>query len=261
MASPSRPEPMDLLRRELLLIPYGSAGFFPEKLKLTGFALSGLALWTASPCVIVDRSAGRPLRCHEMPAEFVPPPAPEAVRDTTAKLFFMQRYLQSLCGVWQGPPKAFIEGYFAVAQRTIAAQRDGLAARVASLAGLATADDFVFSAPLPLPRAHLHLAPRSEAPVVDPQDVVRVDFAFWTGYRLLAVDMDSGASVTPSRRRAWDRIDAYGIDRLYLKPATLAGAATLADVFGADFAAFWEGDPLPRTPFRGPRIADPVAAA
>jgi hypothetical protein len=252
---------MDLLCRDLLLIPYGSAGFFPEKLKLTGFALSGLALWTASPCVIVDRTSGQPLRCHDMPAEFSPPPDPEAMRDTASKLFFMQRYLQSLCGVWQGPPKAFIDNYFAAARREIEANQDELTARVGALVGLASVDDFVFSAPLPLPRAHLHLAPRSAAPVVEAEDMVRVDFAFWTGRRLLAVAMDTGTTLTPKQRRAWERIGAYGVDTLRVKPADLAAADAPAAVLGNDFARFWDGDRLPRTPFRGPRIADPVAAA
>jgi hypothetical protein len=251
---------MDLLRRDLLLIPYGSAGFFPDKLKLTGFSTGGLSLWTASPCVIVDRGAGQPLRCHQMPADFSPPPAPEAMRDTAGKLFFLQRYLHSLCGVWQGPPKAFIDAYFAAVNRDIAANRDMLEERVRDLAGLAGADDFVFSAPLPLPRAHLHLAPRADAPTVRAEDVVTVDFAFWTGRRLLAVDMDTGATPTPKQRRAWERIGAYGIDALRLKPAALAGPPSLSDSLGADFARFWDGDPIPRTPFRGPRIADPVAA-
>jgi hypothetical protein len=252
---------MDILRRDLLMIPYGSAGFFPEKLKLTGFALSGMSLWTASPCVIVDRSGRQPLRCHQMPAEFSPPPSPEAMRDTASKLAFMQEYLQSLCGVWEGPPKAFIENYFTAARRALAANGEELAARVADLAGLATADDFVFSAPLPLPRAHLHLAPRSDAPVVRSEDVVRVDFAFWTGTRLLAVDIDTGATPTPKERRAWQCVADYGIDTLRVKPAALADAAEPADILGIDFLRFWDGDPLPRTPFRGQRIAEPVAAA
>lgn len=252
---------MDILRRDLLMIPYGSAGFFPEKLKLTGFALTGLALWTASPCVIVDRSTRQPLRCHQMPAEFSPPPSPEAMRDTASKLAFMQEYLQSLCGVWQGPPKAFIDNYFAAARRALAANVETLNARVADLAGLASADDFVFSVPLPLPRAHLHLAPRSDAPVVSSEDVVRVDFAFWTGTRLLAIDIDTGATMTPKERRAWQRVADYGIDTLRVEPEALAEASAPCDVLGDDFARFWEGDPLPRTPFRGPRIAEPVAAA
>ena len=251
---------MDLLRRNLLLIPYGSAGFFPEKLKLTGFALSGLSFWTASPCVIVDRNDGLPLRCHQMPAEFSPPPAPEAMRDTASKLFFMQRYLQSLCGVWQGPPKIFIDNYFAAAQREIAANRTRLDDRVRNLAGLAGADDFIFSAPLPLPRAHLHLAPRSDAPTVQAEDVVRVDFALWTGRRLLAIDLETGDSRTAKQRHAWERIGAYGIDTLRLAPSALA-EASLAENLGDEFSRFWEADPIPRTPFRGPRIADPVAAS
>lgn len=252
---------MDLLRRDLLLIPYGSAGFFPEKLKLTGFSLSGMALWSSSPCAIVDRSSGAPLRCHDMSAEFSPPPAPEALRDAASKLFFMQRYMHSLCGVWQGPPKVFIDNYFAVANRELAAHRDILTDRLGDLAGLASVEDYVFSAPLPLPRAHLHLAPRSDAPTVDADDVVRVDFAFWTGRRLLAVAMETGTTLTPKQRRDWQRIGDYGIDTLRLEPARLAGAATLADALGEDFGRFWEGEALPRTPFRGPRIAEPVAAA
>jgi hypothetical protein len=251
---------MDLLRRDLLLIPYGSAGFFPEKLKLTGFSLAGLEMWTASPCVLVDRASGQPLRCHQMPVEFTPPPPAEAMRDAASKLFFMQRYLHSLCGVWQGPPKVFIDAYFAAARREMAANADALGERVGKLAGLADIDDYVFSAPLPLPRAHLHLARRSSAPVVDPDDVVPVDFAFWTGERLLAVAMDTGATPTPKQRRAWERVSAYGISTLRVKPAALADAAAPHEILGNDFARFWEGDPLPRTPFRGPRITDPVAA-
>lgn len=252
---------MDILRRDLLMVPYGSAGFFPEKLKLTGFALSGLALWTASPCVIVDRSIPQPLRCHQMPAEFSPPPPPEAMRDTASKLAFMKDHLQSLCGIWDGPPKAFIDSYFAAVQREMSANSDELGKLVGDLTGLAVADDFVFSAPLPLPRAHLHLAPRSDAPVVRSEDVVRVDFAFWTGTRLLAVDLDTGATMTPKERRAWQRIADYGIDTLRVRPGELADATAPADILGEDFARFWQHDALPRTPFRGPRIAEPLVAA
>lgn len=251
---------MDLLHRDLLLIPYGSAGFFAEKMKLTGFSLAGLELWAASPCVLIDKASRQPLRCHQMPADFSPPPPAEEMRETAGKLGFMRQHLQSLCGVWQGPPKTFLEAYFAAVKREIAANSEELSDRIAGLDGLAGIDDFVFSAPLPLPRAHLHLAPRSDAPVVRSEDVVAVDFAFWTGHRLLAVAMETGATPTPKQRRAWDCVAAYGIDTLRVKPKDLVEANRPADVLGNDFARFWDGDPMPRTPFRGPRIADPVTA-
>ena len=49
---------------------------------------------------------------------------------------------------------------------------------------------------IPLPQAHHYLLdPLSKTGDYDPQCMVRVDFAFWTGKRIVAVEIDGGSHI------------------------------------------------------------------
>ena len=142
---------------DLLLIPFGTASFHPEKLELAGFSPDGLRLSSASPCVLIDRALRAPLRLSSAPLPVATPGIGEVARDVEGELRLLQHHLERLCGEWTRPPRRFLQRYFEEVRLEIARNEEVLAERAAPFAGLYEAAHWTFSALLPLPRAHLHL--------------------------------------------------------------------------------------------------------
>jgi len=148
-----------------------------------------------------------------------------------------------------------LDAYFRFLSDVIEEQRDDLAARLAPYAGLYDYRDWLFSAPKPLPRAHLH-APQDGAAAGAPfgaADFVRVDFAFWLGDRLVAVQ-SAGSALTPKKaREQTDRLRLAGVEVVPFSPGDLAGGKArefFGRILGSLAQSFWNGDVLPAGPFR-----------
>lgn len=184
----------------------------------------------------VSLRRGVPLRLSDGPYPFAEPPDLIRLATTAARLDFLCEHLRSLCGLWAKSPLQFLDAYFAWIGATLAAapvQR----ALVEAGHGLFAPEDWSFAALRPLPSA---LLPAGDA-------TVRVDFAFWTGASFIAVEL-------PGERRARRRgelalLTETGVTVLELASGDLADAAALDAKLPADFAAFWRGVPLPRSPF------------
>ncbi len=172
----------------------------------------------------------RPLRLNSepVPADAMPP----ATGDHAARVAAALEWLESQCGDYAPLRRQFIAAYFHFIAGRIEEHRDELAERLAPYDGLYAPEDFLWSAPRPLPRGWV--------PVDDrylPADVV-----FWSGERIIAIEL--GARET-DRQIA---LSAAGVLLLRLEPSMFA---RLGDALTIGWQDFWM-EALPSSPFRRP---------
>jgi hypothetical protein len=241
---------------DVLLIPYGIAEWSPDGISLEGFSGRILRLSTAFPCAAVNRARGEPLRFNNSRYDLASAPNPEGasmdVRDV------LKYHLKSLCRAWDNLSTRFLDGYFEFLTDTVEGHRDALVEQLAPYAGLYDYRDWFFSAPKPLPRAHLYAPAEGSTAQIATADFVPVDFAFWLGDRLVAAQSPQG-SLTPKRgREQSDRLRLAGIDLFSFGLTDLTGQAArdfFMRVLGSS-VPFWEGEPLPSGPFRAPILEE-----
>ena len=178
----------------------------------------------------------RPLRLNTVAWDF--PERPDLIALTTVaeRLDFLRDHLKSLCGLWDKLPRLFLDGYFREIAECIARNRPALDALAAAHGGLFRPEDWSYAALCPLPQARLPAAP--ELPV---------DFAFWTGESLYAVDIIGAASQSRPRRDRRAHLRESGT------PVIEIGRAQLDDLrwhLPAEIASFWQTESLPSSPFR-----------
>jgi hypothetical protein len=238
---------------DILLIPYGVAEWSPDGIALDRFAGRGLRLRTAFPCAAINRATREPLRFNNSRYDFGF--APDAAAGAEGEAAVLREYLKGMCKPWDNVSVQFLDAYFRFVAEGLKQDTEALAARLAPYAGLYDPKDFLFSAPKPLPRAHLH-APTpgasASAGAMDPGDFLRVDFAFWLGDRLAAAQ-SAQSFLTPKRAKEHtDRLRLAGVDVHLFGPADLAGDRArdfFTRLLGAA-AKFWESEPVPSGPFR-----------
>ncbi|HEY9211830.1 MAG TPA: hypothetical protein VIQ29_03135 [Ancylobacter sp.] len=229
------------------LIPYGVDSWSPDRMSLSLLTADGFEIAADFPFALVERP-GTPLRLNNCGLE-LPAAGPFEAEATPAER--VATHLTRLCGQWNLMGARFIERYFAFLAHQIAGHRGELEDRLAPFDGLFRAEDFLYSAPVPLPRAFLH-APEPGMADKGADDFVQVDFAFWLGSSMLAV-LPAQSTLTPAAtRRRKERLAAAAIPIVTYGPADLADPdfGLYRGILGPELSAFWEGETLPSAPGR-----------
>lgn len=235
-----------------LPIPYGAAQLPAGWLSRTD---SG-EIECAVPHVIVDAGAGEPLRLNDGQYEFAAPPPLAELDEPLAQLDFLKRDMRRHCDLWNNRHKQFLECYFAFVAAQVADNRDGLLQSIAAFGTLYRYADWMFSAPRPLPRAHLRAPAGGGAAPCDPASMIGVDFAFWTGGGLLAIDLVGSETRGPRARARRERLQDAGIAIVEMPRSALLDSQAFAALLPASFHRFWEGQALPRGPFGTTALSD-----
>jgi hypothetical protein len=212
----------------VLTIPYGTAGGQP-----------------GGPAVTIDRDAHDPLRLNDGPYSYEDGiQGPGA--STAERLAFLRDHLTELCDMWGKRPRQFVDLYFRFIARVMERDRVRIEEKTRALGGLFAAEDFAFSALRPLPRAHL--------------EGVRVDFVFWTGSALIAIDIPNDDSHGPAWEKRGAAFAAAGVQALEIPSTTIArdDPALLESLLPRSFAEFWQGEALPSSPFKASGLGDAV---
>jgi len=222
-----------------MLIPYGGRRWPVERLDRTSPDLD------LGPLVQIDRDAGEALRLSNFPYAFAEPPDFSAIATTPARLDFLRDHFKSYWGLWDKLALVFLDAYFEHISGTVEAAQPALDAQASPHGGLFPRRDWVYSALAPMPIAHLPVPPANHGP-----PWVWVDFAFWTGERVVALDVVGSDDRT--RRAGRERLRLAGYEVIELPGDTLrrAGAQALRDLPPAAFSDFWKGVVLPSSPFR-----------
>ncbi|WP_125461836.1 MULTISPECIES: hypothetical protein [Rhodomicrobium] len=219
--------------RDGIAIPYGVEQWPLERLAdVRAKRLAGLPLAAARP--------GAMLRINGDALDLPPPVPSEANMPMTMRI---AAHLKRLCGGWNVNAARFIDRYFAFLDHQIAHHRAELDARLKPFDGLFRAEDFIYSAPLPLPHALL------AAP-----DFVKADFAFWLGDRMVAVLLAPSPLTPIAARRRKERLTAAGIALTECTAADLndPNFAWFAATLGPEASRFWQGEALPAAPSASP---------
>ncbi len=182
----------------------------------------------------------QPLRLSTMTWDFPERPDLIALADRQSRLDFLRDHLKSLCGLWEKLPRLFLDAYFRDVAECIHRHRSALEAHAAAHGGLFEPEDWSFAALCPLPQARLPAAPDTP-----------VDFAFWTGAELHAVYILGSGAPNRAQRDARARVRESGIPITEIPGVELegAGAGGLIARLPALLSGFWEGVPLPSSPF------------
>jgi hypothetical protein len=203
-------------RLSLLRIPYG-LDRLPRSIALDDPRLR---------CAVVG---DEPLRLNSEP---VPPDAmPLATGDHASRVAAAKEWLESLCGDYAPLRRQFTDAYLRFVAAQIEAHREELAARLEPYDGLYLPDDFLWSAPRPLPRGWVPVA----------SQLLPADMVFWDGTQPIAIEL---AARNTDRQRA---LLTAGVTVYRIEHSMFAG---LDAILPTSFSRFWEGQTLPSSPFR-----------
>jgi hypothetical protein len=200
----------------------------------------------ASPGPAARIVEGSALRLCHGPYPFAEPPNLIGAATTEARLALLREHLGTLCKPWDRLAEAFLDAYFARIAAAIVAADAELRALAASGGGMFAPEHWSFCALRPLPQAHL------------PE---RVDFAFWTGAGLIAIELEGSGTPRKQRRDELARLEAAGALLVRVPGAALQkqGEQLLAELLPAPFHRFWEGITLPSSPFGAEALEEIVA--
>ena len=190
--------------------------------------------------------AGRPLRLNDAGWDFAEAPDASRLTDRAVALAFLHDEVKRLCDPWAAHQRRFLDAYFAFVAAQVARAVPELAARLARFGDLYRVEDFQFSAWRPLPRAH----------IPDTGGWVAVDFAFWTGAALVAIDVADGRRTARRLAAGHDRLRAVGVLASAIAPDALAG--DLGACLPEALQRFCNGEDLPSSPFKAATLGDIV---
>lgn len=191
--------------------------------------------------------SGRVLRINNAGLELPAPVIGEPEMSTAERV---AAHLTRLAGAWNPPAARFLERYFAFLGRQIDDHRPELAERLAPFDGLFAPEDFIFSAPLPLPRAFLFAPADGHEGEPAPADYVAADFAFWLGEAPTAVFALPSPLTPGTARKRDERLAAAGIACVSFAASDLADPefGLFRRILAPEACRFWEGETLPAAP-------------
>lgn len=223
-----------ILGKSDVLIPYGTTRLAPKHLSLTPGAAGGIEADCRVPHVIVDTGDGGTLRLNS--GSYA---ADGADSDALACL---RGHVKRHCDLWNRAQGEFVDDYFDLIAARVEAARPALEQKLEKFGTLYGYRDWAFSAPRPLPRAHI--------PTGAPSDMsayVPVDFAFRSAGRLVAVYLTGAQTLPRDRRAARDRLRDAGVEVVEIPRAA---HDRLAALLPPDLLDFWQDEPFPTGPFK-----------
>jgi hypothetical protein len=183
-----------------LLIPFGGPKWSIERISVVGVSTTGTYLQSDTPLAYVDRSKSRALRLRDF-STVMPESWDYEDYSFTDTLDVMQKYLREKCSLATESEKQFLDLYFDYC-------RDCITPPDYILRDFPKEDErpsqykdapyndvnWVFDAMMPLPQAHLYATdPMEDSYHFAPNKMMKVDFAFWTGKGLVAVEIDGSS--------------------------------------------------------------------
>jgi hypothetical protein len=183
-----------------LLIPFGRPKWDISKIKIVGVSTSATYFQSETPCVYIDKALQWPIVMTDFreafPQEFSR--RNKEYEDPVAAFHFIRSYLKKNCEIQTDAEQRFLDLYFSyILDRVVVSENlvEKLGERWRSEAPRNN-PHWLFRALMPLPQAHLYL----EDPFGDqfqffPEKMVKVDFAFWTGTEIVAVEIDGPSHI------------------------------------------------------------------
>jgi hypothetical protein len=202
-----------------LIIPFGCPKWDIGKLKVVGVSPEATYFESEVPCAYIDKMEKVALRLTDFrdvyPSEF-----PDIDNNEEA-IDYIRECLRERCDPQDGLEKKFLNKYFVYCRNKLELVRSTDIEKRGSLvytiinatdtlaSGHAPWDSIrLFDVLLPLPQAHIYvnnpMEPEQYSYEGVPKSMCKIDFAFWTGEQIIAVEIDSPRKITkdliPRRR-------------------------------------------------------------
>jgi len=203
--------PVQMKIQDHLIIPFGRPKWHINDIKISAVSTDGTYFESITPCVHIDKAKKEPLRLHKFKDCF--PNSFLSIEDSFETLQYMGDFLIEKCELQTNHEKLFLRHYFEHIKNRI--EYDNIMeAYPVSASGSAEQDidkwiDWMFWALMPLPQAHLYV----RDPFADyhdtkfyPERMFKVDFAFWTGDRIVAVEIDGSSHIGDTKHVEKDRM-------------------------------------------------------
>ena len=235
---------MDLRVNDLQCVPYGMDHWQMDDIRLASFSGRGLVFSAVNPFVFVGPGT---LRLHQLRDHFAGLAGSNSGERTSDLIL---RSLHALCSPWDGPSRLFLTVYFQEIEQRLS-QDEALLEAAQRLSGLYHWQDWLFSAPAALPRAHLFAPDFGPARPVGESDFVQVAMAFRIKGRFMAVLTEASAPTPKAARQKRSRLEAQDIEVLQLDSTggTAAVIRLIDRLLEAEGPGFWQADPIPLGPF------------
>ncbi len=232
-----------------LIIPFGCPKWAIEKIRVSGVSTGATYFQSESPIAYINRGETKPLRLWDVPdllADKLP-----TVNGRDEAFNTLRDHLRGFAEIGTDFERRFLDLYFEEVQSQVDLMKNDHHKYGAPWNNPL----WVFGALAPLPQAHLYMQdPLSDTYSFEPQRMVRVDFAFWTGKQLVAVEIDGASHVgSPDHVKRDRMLQRAGVHVIHILNEELLehGAKAINRLMPAPVRAFWklEGTPPePRNP-------------
>jgi hypothetical protein len=228
---------------EHLIIPFGRPKWDISKIRLVGVSTGATYFESDTPCVYIAKSKAKPLRLADFASVF--PDRFSVMDDEEQALEFIRSYIRTDCQLQTPSETEFLDLYFKYLQKAVTPW-PGYKDTPREKHPVPTNDpDWMFAGLMPLPQAHLYLEdPLSSEYTYVPQWMVKVDFAFWTGKRIVAVEIDGGSHIGNENHIRKDRmLQRAGVLVIHILNEELNthGVRALERLLPRELTRFWEG--------------------
>lgn len=190
-----------------LIVPFACPKWDIKKIRMTGVSTTATYFESETPCVYIDKSKGSALRLRHLGDAWPSDGFPE-IEEWDKALWWVRDFISDNGALDTDSERAFLQVYFDYIEGIT---RERLPGGDWHPHDPIRNDDpnYVFEALLPLPQAHLYVVnPLTDYSYIDrsPDNMFKVDFAFWTGERLVAVEIDGGSHIGSDRHVTKDRM-------------------------------------------------------
>jgi hypothetical protein len=228
------------------IFPYGVASLAPDVVRST-VDKYGHHVTCPAPYILVDANSPETLRLNGDQYRFPEPPDLRNMTDASIQMAYLEAHLLGFCDIFSKPQKNFVQRYFTWVAATVEAERAHLTEDLEAFNGIYGYRDWMLSAPRPLPRAQI--------PYDNGSKFAATDIAFLVGGKPFAIVLDNGQTLTRSTRDNRTALSQTGADMIVVSPSD-----NLDDVLPDAFQAFWVGQHLPMSPFKGVTLGQIVPA-
>jgi hypothetical protein len=226
-----------------LLIPFGGPKWSIDGIGVVGVSTTGTYIASNTPLAHINRTERLGLRLRHFPS-VVPGDWSEEIEDSGAAAAVMRDYLRDKCTLATEHERKFIDIYFDYCIEATTPSSWMLRREPTDRSAPYDDSNWIFDALLPLPQAHLYQSnPLDDKYSFVPSRMMKVDFAFWTGERLVAVEIDGGSHIGSEAHVVKDRLlQRAGVHVIHILNSELTthGSKIIKRLLPDEITRFWK---------------------
>ncbi len=194
-----------------LIVPFACPKWEIDSIRITGVSTDATFFESETPCVYIARKSKEPLRLQSFPDVWPFSFTAAQTSDWRAALDVMENHIHEFGSIGTREEHQFLTAYFHYLRDVTNGVVDRLQYAVVRDRFPRQDPDWVFDALLPLPQAHLYVVdPLEEVEyeryAASPKNMFKVDFVFWTGEKLVAIEIDGGSHIGSEKHIRKDRM-------------------------------------------------------